>query len=159
MSPSPYLTMQQQPSHASFLRGIKSCLQCLPRVHASYQNNLLTWVGRLGVIPIYLEPASACFWISASAPRCCVLPVLCCFSYSAWAALLPVRPATAPPTVPVTRSAIPEPRSDNCPRASCSWPSRFCWRPCCLRSYCVTLAKGHPYRTVVESRKDVDQQQ
>lgn len=87
--------------------------------------------------PIYLDSASACFWMSCSAPRCWVLPVSCCFWYSVWAAVLPVMPATAPPTVPETRSAIPEPRSDSWPLASCCWPSRFCWRPWDFRDYVV----------------------
>lgn len=82
---------------------------------------------------IYLDSASACFWMSCSAPRCVVLPVSCCFWYSAWAAVLPVIPATAPPTVPETRSAMPEPRSESCPLASCCWPSRFWLRPWLFR--------------------------
>lgn len=85
---------------------------------------------------IYLDSASACFWMSCSAPRCWVLPVSCCFWYSAWAAVLPVMPATAPPTVPETRSAMPEPRSESWPLASCCWPSRFWLRPWDLRD-CV----------------------
>lgn len=33
--------------------------------------------------PYFLDSASACFWMSCSAPRCWVLPVSCCFWYSA----------------------------------------------------------------------------
>lgn len=77
--------------------------------------------------------AAACLVMSCSAPRSRVLPESCWLWYSACLTVLPVRPAMAPPTAPVKRSAPPEARSLSCPRASCSWPARFCSRPDCLR--------------------------
>jgi hypothetical protein len=56
--------------------------------------------------------------------------------YSACLVRSPVRPATALPTAPETRSPTPDVKSLICPRASCSWPVRFCSRPDCLRLCC-----------------------
>jgi hypothetical protein len=61
------------------------------------------------------------------------LPMSCCLWYSACLERSPVTPATALPKAPVARSDSPEPKSFSCPRASCSWPSRFCSRPLCFR--------------------------
>jgi hypothetical protein len=87
--------------------------------------------------------------ISSSAPLCLVLPSSCLSLISSCLLLSPVKPATAPPTAPFTRSPTPLPRSESCPFASWPWPWRFCSRPSRFR---LSLPKRLPTVSLPEPR-------
>jgi hypothetical protein len=88
-----------------------------------------------------------CFWISYSAPLCCVLPESCWSCALSCASLSPVKPATVPPTVPATRFAMPDPKSLSWPWASWALPSAFCCSPWLL-SDCRGSSQLHAHNLI-----------